>query len=383
MNRWVTVGLAVVLGASASGALQAQAVPKVKVQVGTQPQVKGAPKAVAVPKAAEAPKAAQPDTLEAINAEFEKALKAIESTRLQRLDQLAQRQPPEQAAATQEFLLRTAIQSGLFVEAEPIAQRLLTQKGLSATNGWLAVFVDMMAKAKRGAYEDSLNTLVAMVHHNEEVKAANPEQRLNALIPETQRISLIDAYYQVLVQADQFATARKAMALLKEKTESTIIRQMVTSRLHQLDLVGKAAPPIVGTCIDGKAVDLANLKGDVVVVAFWATWSLPSAEEVEFFEEVYHKNKARGLKVIAVNVDAMQEGGVDVATVLPAVRRFTLAKNVDWPVLMNQAGEANYAAAYGVSEVPASVVIDRQGKVAHLDLHRANLEKKVLEELAR
>jgi peroxiredoxin len=173
------------------------------------------------------------------------------------------------------------------------------------------------------------------------------------------------------------------MSLINQKTESAIIRQMTAARLKQLDLVGKPAPPISGTDLDGKAVKLADYKGQVVVVAFWASWSLPAAEEIEFFEDFYRKNQKRGLKVIAINVDAMQEGGVEVATVLPAVRRFTLAKNVDWPVLMNQPGEANYAAVYGVSEVPASVVIDKKGNVAHLDLHRTNLESKVLEELAR
>lgn len=363
MNRWVTAGCVTMALFAGTDRVPAQTAAKTKAQ---------------------APAAAQAaDTLESINADFEKALKALEVSRLQRLAKLAEGQPADQASATYEVLLRTAIQHGLFVEAEPVAVRLFKHPELSATNGWLAVFVDMMAKAKRGAYQDSLNTLVEMLHRNDKVRAEDPNKRLGVLIPETQRISLIDAYYQVLVQADQFDTARTAMALIQEKTESNIIRQMVTARLKQLDLVGKTAPPIVATDLDGKTVKLADSKGQVVVVVFFATWSLPSAEEVEHFENVYHRLRDRGLRVIAINVDAMQEGGVDVATVLPAVRRFTLAKNVDWPVIMNQPGAANFAAAYGVSEVPASVVIDRKGNVAHLDLHGKNLETKVLEELAR
>lgn len=355
MSRWVMVGCVAgsVLLASASARVGA-----------TAPQ---------------AP-AAQADSLKGINADHDKAVKALELARIERLAKLAATQPQDAANTTYEFLFQTAISSGLYVEVEATAEKVLKDKAKkpSPQVAWLAVFIDLLAKAKRGAYQDSLDTLVAAVHENDREPA---QARLSVAIPESQRAGLIDAYFQILVQADQFDIARKAMSLIQEKTTSTRIRRMVGDRLKELDLVGKPAPPIVGKDLDGKPFNLADYRGQVVLLAFWASWSLPAAEELATFEKIFETYKGQGLKVVTVNVDAMQDGGIDPATVLPAIRRHALEKNVIWPVLVNQPGAANYAAAYGISEIPANVLISRDGKVTHLDLRRNNLEAKIAEEL--
>ena len=61
--------------------------------------------------------------------------------------------------------------------------------------------------------------------------------------------------------------------------------------------------------------------------------------------------------------------------VRPAVRRFLLEYNVRWPNLINGAGDQDYAGLYAVSEVPANVLIGREGTLIHLDLTRSNLER--------
>lgn len=318
------------------------------------------------------------DDLETINADYAKALRSLDVSRLERLVKLAEGQPAEKANGTYEYLLRAAIQSGLFVEAEKPAEAVLKRKDVNAPVAWLAVFVNLIAEAKRGAYQESLDTLVATI--NASVKADPADQ---SVIPEAQRASLLDAYYQILVQADQFEIARKAMTAVQEKTHSNLLRKMATNRLKQLGAVGKLAPELVGVDIDGKTVRLADYKGKVVVLAFFATWSFSSAEEFEWFESISKKYEPKGLRVIAINVDAMQEGGTSDESITSQVRRYVLEKNLPWPVLLNHPGKEDYAGMFGVNEIPASVMIGKDGKVAHLDLHRDNLEAKAREELAK
>ena len=62
------------------------------------------------------------------------------------------------------------------------------------------------------------------------------------------------------------------------------------------------------------------------------------------------------------------------AIVMPNIRRFILDHNVRWPNLVNGTGAQDYAKAYGVSDIPANVLIGRDGKVAHLDLTAKNLD---------
>src|SRR5262249_4339373 len=129
-----------------------------------------------------------------------------------------------------------------------------------------------------------------------------------------------------------------------------------------------------GTDIDGKPFDLAASKGKVVLVVFWASWCVPCAGEVEWIDRAYTAYRDRGLQVVGVNVDALQDGGQKLETVLPNVRRFLLDHNVRWPTLVSGAGDRDYARTFGVTEVPSNVLIGRDGNVAQIDLVSQNAD---------
>jgi len=194
---------------------------------------------------------------------------------------------------------------------------------------------------------------------------------------------LADAYYQRLLQAGRFDIARKAFELIKANTDDTVIEQYVTGRLRQLDFIGKPAPLIEGTDVDGKAVRMEGFKGDVILVVFWATWYVPGAEDVAWLDRVYETYKGRGFRILGVNLDASQDGGQKLEAVMPNIKRFLIDHNVRWPNLVNQPGDRDYAKAYGVTEVPANVLIGRDGTVIYLDLTRSNLESVVAKALGR
>ncbi len=135
--------------------------------------------------------------------------------------------------------------------------------------------------------------------------------------------------------------------------------------------MGKPAPAIQGTDLDGKEFNLAAQKGKVVLVVFWASWSQPDAAQVEWLEQVEAAFRAKGLKVVGINLDTQEDGGQKLETVLPNIRRFVLDHNVPWPTLVNGSGERDYAAAYGVSDIPANVLIGPDGtRSFKIDLSR-------------
>ena len=141
--------------------------------------------------------------------------------------------------------------------------------------------------------------------------------------------------------------------------------------------MGKPAPAIQGPDIDGKPFNLADSKGKVVLVVFWGSWCLPSAAEIEGFQQVAGSYRARGFEVVGINLDAQQDGGQKLETVLPNIRHFLVDHNVRWPTLINGSGEHDYASAYGVTEIPANVLIGRDGTIVQLDLVNKNLESVV------
>ncbi len=327
-------------------------------------------------------KTAKPDlaTMEGINAEFEREVMTLERQRLQRLVKLAATQPKDQAAATYSAIFSLAISRGLYAEAEPVAEIVLKSKDAAPGVVWVAHLVNMVAEADRGDHEESLRSLSAAIR----LKSKDANQPKAADDPSTlsvaTRASILDAYYQRLVRDDHFDNARRAMSLIAENSDVPAIRELAQGRLKQLDMIGRPAPAIRGVDVDRKPVAIEPGKGDVVLVVFWATWCIPNAQEMPWLEVVHRRYAGRGLKIVGVNLDAPPDAAPD--TAMPNVRRFLLDFNVPWPNIINGQGDADLAKAFGVREIPANVLIGRDGKVSHLDLTGARLEAAIGKELA-
>jgi peroxiredoxin len=313
-------------------------------------------------------------SLQAINDDYNRRLLQLERQRLEQMGQLAARQTPQEAADTYVQLFRLAIVNNLFTEAEPIADQVLKSTDNSPVVQVLAQTINVIAAADRGAYDESLADLR---HALGDKSAGNRpgEAPAPATILDTPALlALCDAYYQRLVQGNQFEAARKAFRLVLDKTENPAVKGFCTSRLFRLDLIGKPAPPIVGTDLDGKPVSLAELKGNAVLIVFWASWCMPNSAECVWLDQVYTSHQKRGLRVLGINLDIVQNGGTPIETVMPNIRRFVLDHNIRWPNLINGVGAHDYASAYGVAEIPSNVLIGRDGNIIHIDLSRKNLD---------
>jgi len=320
------------------------------------------------------------ESIEKIASDYSRQLLELDRKRLDRLTRLAAGQGPAQAADTYQQLFQLAIAGNLFREAEPAALAVIANGGPSTSVVALANLVKIIAECDRGAHDQSLESLRTVIVE----KGQAPQVRdASSHLLVTEKIELCDLYFQRLIHADQFDVARKALTLLKEHAEDPEFSSFLTARLARLEMVGKASPPLQGTDIDGKKVSLADSRGDVVLLVFWASWSLPSATEVAVLREVYEKHRGKGFRVVGINVDTLQEGSPKSEIVAPLVRRFLLDRNVPWPNLLNGSGELDYAKAFGVTEIPANVLISRDGTIASIDLVPVNMESSVARLIGR
>jgi peroxiredoxin len=115
---------------------------------------------------------------------------------------------------------------------------------------------------------------------------------------------------------------------------------------------GQVAPAWELKDLDGKAVKLADFKGKVVLLNFWATWCPPCRAEIPDLVSLQQQYSPQGLVVIGV---ALDEGGA--ARVRPFVKKF----GIEYPVVI---GNQKIAQAYGgIDAVPTTFVIDRKGTV--------------------
>jgi thiol-disulfide isomerase/thioredoxin len=318
------------------------------------------------------PSPSNDETIKSIDDDYARQLIGLERHRLSRLERLAARQKLADAATTYEKLFRLAIAGNLFGDAETAAKAVLGTGSPSVAALGLAHAVKIIAEADRGDYEQSLKSLRLAVADGE-IAAQGGAPR--AGLPTDELVEICDAYYQRLIQGARYENAQKALRILLEATRRPILKEFLTSRLRRLEPVGKAAPAIQGTDLDGKPFDLSEFKGKkAVLVVFWASWCLPCESEVQSLHEVEAAYRGRGFQIVGINLDASSSGDQKAGSVLPNVRRFLLDYNVNWPTLMNGEKEKDYAAAYGVTEIPANVLVGKDGTVLHIDLVRKNLE---------
>lgn len=311
----------------------------------------------------------------AIDEEYNAKLLGLERDRLDRLQRLAAERRPKEAAAVYEQLFRLAIANNLFVDAEPAADAVIKADSPSPTTRALARMVKLIAECDRGAYDQSLTDLGAILAKAD--KAAEAGAAPSVALAADELIQICDAYYQRLVQAGRFDVARKAFQLAVDHAGRPAVKSFLEGRLARLKLIGEPAAPIQGVDLDGKPFRLADVKGKAVLVVFWATWCLPNAAETEWLQQAYEKYHPQGLEIVGVNLDLMQDDAPKLESLLPNIRRFVFDYNVRWPTLVNGPADGDVAKAYGITEIPANVLIGRDGKLAAIDLTRTNFESTV------
>jgi cytochrome c biogenesis protein CcmG, thiol:disulfide interchange protein DsbE len=117
-------------------------------------------------------------------------------------------------------------------------------------------------------------------------------------------------------------------------------------------LVGKPASPFTLTSFDGRPIALESLRGQVVVLNFWASWCYPACyEEAPSLERAWKAYKDRGLVLVGVNYQDKEE---------PA-KRFLARFGHTFPNAPDPAGRVSVD--YGVYGVPETYFIDRRGRL--------------------
>lgn len=116
--------------------------------------------------------------------------------------------------------------------------------------------------------------------------------------------------------------------------------------------MNEPARPFTALSLDGKTYDLpGDGMGRVTVLRFWADWCAYCKTELKDIEAVWKDDKDKGLLVLAVNAGQKRETVAD----------FIAAMGVTYPVLLDE--ESKIARQYAVTGLPATFVLDREGRL--------------------
>ena len=135
--------------------------------------------------------------------------------------------------------------------------------------------------------------------------------------------------------------------------------------------IGDKAPEIALSDVNGKIIKLSSLKGNVVLIDFWASWCRPCRAENPNVVKLYNKYKNKDFTIYSISLDQDRKKWID------AINQDQLS----WPNHVSEltGWKSTPGIQYGVSSIPKTFLIDKDGIIIGYDLRGSTLEKKLSE----
>jgi peroxiredoxin len=272
---------------------------------------------------------------------------------------------------------------------------------VSLVAAMLAAFAPLRAQEKESAAATELKTLVSSINTKlKEGKRAEAD-----LAPELKQFETLFAkykdqktddtarilYMQATLYLQVFQNEEKAIALLEQlgkdypateigkKVEKMIgsikesAERQVEQRKIQAALAdGSVFPDFQEKDLDGQPLSISQFKGKVVLIDFWATWCGPCVAELPNVLAAYEKHHAKGFEIVGISLDQDRN----------KLKDFIDRKKMTWPQYFDGEGwDSKLGRKYGITSIPATFLLDREGKIVGRNLRGPALEAAVAKAL--
>ena len=181
-------------------------------------------------------------------------------------------------------------------------------------------------------------------------------RRFQKAHPEDRRLPQILA--EIATQFDlQPATKRKLLLEAQPLAIDEELKSRIADDLRRLEMLGQPVA-LAGPSTDGRAINVEEFRGRIVVVCFFATWSPPSILALDKVKRAVAEFPGERVQVFGVSLDAKPE----------PLGELLKSQKIAWPIVRDgQAWESPIIRGLGINSLPTVWLLDREGKLRSLD----------------
>jgi thiol-disulfide isomerase/thioredoxin len=187
-------------------------------------------------------------------------------------------------------------------------------------------------------------------------------------LTQANQIEAAAGHYEQLVEAIQQSSDNEKRGAFIAQWQGKAAQLRLPGSLLKLE----------GTLLDGSQLDWESYRGQVVLVDFWATWCGPCIAEFPNVKENYRKYHDRGFDVLGISLDKDRKPLVD----------FVNRESIPWKQMYEDSSgkgsgwQHSMAVKYGITGIPAAILVDQQGKVVSMNARGDELSRLLSELLS-
>jgi len=155
--------------------------------------------------------------------------------------------------------------------------------------------------------------------------------------------------------------------LLLQGNEDWVSEETEPAKIEAIVELNQPFPFLRVIDLNGKTVDVAALKGKVVLVDFWATWCGPCVGEVPHLLDAYKQHHDQGFEIVGISLDKDKE----------SLLGFIEKNGMTWPQYLDE--DRSVRDRFQVRGIPTMYLLDREGVLRHVGLRGKSLGMAVAE----
>jgi len=188
--------------------------------------------------------------------------------------------------------------------------------------------------------------------------------------PDDQRTAVLQLELALFLERRDPGAAESMLRTLEASQDLHVaaVAQQHLESLESTRQLGKAPLDLKFKAVDGTDVDMAGLRGKVVLVDFWATWCGPCRMEIPNVVATYNQLHKAGFEIVGVSLDQNKD----------QLLAYMKQTGMTWPQYFDGKGWANLISSrYGINAIPAGWLVDKKGLVRSTQARGANLAEQV------